>query len=153
MTRSSFAIAYTIYYVYVYINVCSRGIRARHESRLLPRPFLANYYIGLTFLRCEIWSYISSKVNYSSKGKRKAKRGNERKGGWVRERERDATCAIATRTFSLPFRELYNLRYVTSPSKIHFTIHTNIYNRYINNIADNYGETAPEYSAQLNISE
>lgn len=47
MTRSSFAIAYTIYYVYVYINVCSRGIRARHESRLLPRPFLANYYIGL----------------------------------------------------------------------------------------------------------
>lgn len=64
--------------------------------------------------------------------------------GRARERERGARCAIATRTFFLSSRELYNLRYVTSPSKIHFTIHTNIYNRYINNMADNYSETAPD---------
>lgn len=154
MTRSSFAIAYTIYYVYVYINVCSRGIRAPHESRLFPRPFLANYYIGLTFLRCEILHFFNGELQQQRK--EKAKRGNERKGGRARERERGARCAIATRTFFLSSRKLYNLRYVTSPSKIHFTIHTNIYNRYINNIADNYGETAPESdsieSFQLNRS-
>lgn len=71
MTRSSFAIAYTIYYVYVYINVYSRGIRAPHGSRLLPpRPFLASYDIG--FLRHEIWDYIFSTINHSGKGKSKA---------------------------------------------------------------------------------
>lgn len=80
MTRSSFAIAYIIYYVYVYINVYSRGIRAPHGSRLFPRPFLASYDIGLTFLRHEIWDYIFSTMNHSGKGKSKAKRGNERKG-------------------------------------------------------------------------
>lgn len=88
--------------------------------------------------------FFFSTVNHSSKGKSKTKRGNERKGTsartwtWREMRNRNSH-------FFLPSsRELYNLRYVTSPSKIHFTIHTNIYNRYINNMADNYGETAPD---------
>lgn len=42
----------------------------------------------------------------------------------------------------LPPRELYNLGYVASPSKIHFTVHTNIYNRYINSMTDDRGRTA-----------
>lgn len=135
MTRSSFAIAYTIYYVYVYINVCSRGTRAPHGSRLLPRPFLASYDVGPTFVRREVWDYIFfQRWIIVVKERLKPKKETNEKGR-ARERERGARCAIATRTFFLSSRELYNLRYVTSPSKIHFTIHTNIYNRYINNMA------------------
>lgn len=148
MTRSSFfAIAYTIYYVYVYINVCSRGIRA--PTRIAPPP--ASFprklrVVGLTFLRREVWDYTLFQrwINHSSKGKRVKPKEETNGKGRARERERGARCAIATRTlfflfffsvfFFLSSRELYNLRYVTSPSKIHFTIHTNIYNRYINNM-------------------
>lgn len=144
MTRSSFAIAYTIYYVYVYINVCSRGIRAPHESRLLPRPFLANYYIGLMFsfdaksgVTLLQW-WIIAKERVKPKEETNGK-GDECANVNV---ARDAQSQLAL--FFLSSRELYNLRYVTSPSKIHFTIHTNIYNRYINNIADNNAETAPD---------
>lgn len=64
--------------------------------------------------------------------------------GRARERE-DVGASRAKSHLALifsPSRKRYNLRYVASPSKIHFTIHTNIYNRYINNMADNRDGTA-----------
>lgn len=46
MTHSSSAIAYTIYYVYVYINVCSRHSRPARIAPLPSRPFLADFAVG-----------------------------------------------------------------------------------------------------------
>lgn len=93
------------------------------------------------FLRREVWDYIFFffifflTLNHSGKGKSEAKEGK----GRARERvnvARDAQSHNSHFYFFLSSsRKLYNLRYVTSPSKIHFTIHTNIYNRYINNMA------------------
>lgn len=114
---------------------------APHTDRASSRVLSSRDTIS-GLLRHEIWDYIFSTVNHSGKGKSKAESGNEWKGTsartwtWREMRNRNSH-------FFLSSRELYNLRYVISPSKIHFTIHTNIYNRYINNMADNYGETAP----------
>jgi len=120
----------------VYINVCSRHSRS---AQIAPPPASFPRRFRCQRVRNPRRYFLTAN---RSKERNKAKRGKERKG---RARERAMWARVARNRFTLffsPPRKRYNLRYVASPSKIHFTIHTNIYNRYINNIAENRGGTA-----------
>lgn len=139
MTRSSSAIAYTIYYVYVYINVCSRHscpARVAPPPASFPCRFRCRKLTGSDGIYDDIFQRrIVAKRRVKSKEERN---GRDECASVQRGRE---LCESHLTIFS-PSQKRYNLRYVASPSKIHFTIHTNIYNRYINNMADNRGGTA-----------